>query len=208
LLFQFLNYPMNAWSKQAMFALNVRDQRAVAETIAMSLGGAVGYMARVAATAYLVKRAGAQRDKYLAENLNSAEVAKAAFYYSAHASILPNVIDLPLSLAGQAGVKYGDGWHDMAGNDLSGKAVTGIFSKSRASGLAGDPLTGNATRSGIYSMIRSAGEVTDGKLSREDAGDFIKAWAPLGNHILTQAMMNYAMGWLPDDSELGQRSKD
>jgi hypothetical protein len=208
LLFQFLNYPMNAWSKQAMFALNVRDQRAVAETVAMSLGGAVGYMARVAATAYLVKRAGAQRDKYLADNLNSEEVAKAAFYYSAHASILPNVIDLPLSLAGQAGVKYGDGWHDMAGNDLSGKAVTGIFSKSRASGLAGDPLTGNATRSGIYSMIRSAGEVADGKLSRQDAGDFVKAWAPLGNHILTQAMMNYAMGWLPDDSELGQRSKD
>jgi hypothetical protein len=204
LLFQFLNYPMNAWSKQAKFAFNVRDQRAVAETLAMSFGGGVGFMARVAATAYLTKKAGEERDKYLADNLNAAEVAKAMFYYSAHASILPNAIDLPLSLAGTAGMKYGEGWHDLAGNDLSGKAVTGIFSRSRASGLAGDPLTGNATRSGIYSMIRSTGEVLDGKLSRQDASDFVKSWAPLGNHILTQAFMNTAMGWLPDDSELGQ----
>jgi hypothetical protein len=193
LLFQFLNYPMNAWSKQAMFAFNVRDQRAAAETIAMSLGGAVGYMARVAATAYLVKRAGTQRDKYLAENLTSTEVAKAAFYYSAHASILPNLIDLPLSVANVAHVK-----------DADGHLIQPLFSKTRASGLAADPLVGNPTRSGIYAMIRSAGEIGDGKASREDAADFVKAWAPLGNHILTQAFMNHAMGWLPDDSELGQ----
>jgi hypothetical protein len=188
LLFQFLNYPMNAWSKQAMFAMNVRDQRAVAETIAMSLGGGVGYMARVAATAYLVKRAGNERDKYLAANLNSPEVAKAMFYYSAHASLLPNVIDMPLSVAQVAGAKWDDG-----------TPIRPLFSKTRASGLSADPLMGNPTRTGFYSMIRSAGEVSDGKLTRQDMSDLVKAWSPLGNHILTQALLNVATGWLPDD---------
>jgi len=95
-----------------------------------------------------------------------AEMGKASFYYSAHASLIPNAIDL------------------------------------RASGLAGDPFLGNATRSRSYSMLRATGGLfTDQPGSEEDVKKFVTAWAPMGNHVLTQAFLNRTLHCRPEEEE-------
>jgi hypothetical protein len=184
LLFQFLGFPLNAFSKHLGFALNARDMRAVAETLAMSFGGAIGFMARVASQAAAIPDE-REREAFLEERWTMEEMAKAAFYYSAHASLIPNLIDLPLSAAEQAGFD-----------------VDPIFSKARASGLAGDPLMGNASRTRFYNMLRSAGDLATGTpLSEQDMQELATAWAPMGNHVLVQAFLNRALSGLPQETE-------
>ena len=184
LLFQFLGFPLNAFSKHLGFALNVRDVRAAGEVAAMSFGGAIGYSARVLAQAGAMDEPG-QREEFLAERLTYEEMAKAAFYYSAHASLAPNLIDLPLSAAHEAGFD-----------------VDPIFSRSRASGLAGDPLMGNATRSRLYRMLGTAGDLATGTpLSEQDMTAFATAWAPLVQHVGAQAVINRAFEFLPEEEE-------
>jgi hypothetical protein len=184
LLFQFLGFPLNAFSKHLGFALNVRDARSAAEVIAMSFGGAMGYTARVLAQAGALDEEG-EREEFLAERLTYGEMAKASFYYSAHASLAPNLIDLPLSLADQAGFD-----------------VEPIFSKSRASGLAGDPLMGNATRSRLYRSVRSTGDLFTGTpMSEQDVQEFVTANAPLAQHVAAQAFLNRALEFLPEEEE-------
>lgn len=185
LLFQFLNFPINAASKHLGFAFNVKDTRAVAEVLAMSMGGGLGYMARVRAQAEAIADE-EEREKFLEERWTMAEMAKASFYYSAHASLIPNAIDLPLGVLSEVGV---DG-------------VDPFFNNSRASGLAADPFLGNATRSRFYSMLRSGGGLfTDQPGSEEDVKKFVTAWAPMGNHVLTQAFLNRTLDWLPEEEE-------
>jgi hypothetical protein len=184
LLFQFLNFPINAWTKHLTFAGDVRDTRALAEAIFMALGGGIGHMARTAAIAYAAKTVGDERNRYLEEMLSPAEVAKGMFYYSAHGSLIPNAIDLGLSGAQHAGFD-----------------VEPLFSKSRASGLAGDPLVGNASRSSIYNMIRTTGSWADGEFSEQDFESFVKAWMPLGNHIATLSAVNAIAEFLPDEED-------
>lgn len=184
LLFQFLNFPLNAFSKHLGFALNARDMRGVSETLAMSLGGSVGYMARVAAQGQAIDDA-EEREAFLAERMTWEEMAKATFYYSAHASVIPNLVDLPLSALAYAGV---DG-------------VDPVFSRSRASGLAGDPFMGNATRSRFYRMLGATGDLATGQpMSEQDVQEFVTAFAPLGNHVMTQAFLNRALEWLPEET--------
>lgn len=190
MLFQFLNFPINAWSKHLKFAANVHDPRALAEASAMALGGGIGHIARVTAIAYAAKTVGEERDRYLEENLNSAEIAKGMVYYSAHGSVLPNLVDLGFSVANWAGVEGADG-----------KALTPLFSKSRASGLAGDPLVGNASRTSLEKMGRTALSWMDGELSEQDLESLVKAWAPLGNHIAMMAAVNAIAELLPDEEE-------
>lgn len=184
LLFQFLNFPLNAGSKHLGFALSTWDMRAVAEVMAMALGGGVGYMARVRAQASaLADRE--EREKFLDERWTMQEMVKATFYYSAHASLIPNAVDL-----GAEALK------------LTGAPVEPVFSKSRSSGLAGDPFMGNPTRSRFYSMLRSAGGFASGTPgSEEDFQKFVTAWAPMGNHIITQAFLNRALEGLPEEED-------
>lgn len=192
LLFQFLQFPLNAWQKHLRFAVKVGDVRALSEAAAMAIGGGIGFIARVAAIAYLTKAAGDERDKYLEEQLgeNSEEIYKAMFYYSAHGSVLPNAIDAGLSMLNLAGIEGGDG-----------KPIQPLFSKSRASGLAGDPLMGNATRTGIMQQIRAVGSPFDGKFSDKDLENVVKAFAPLGNHVAMQMAVNQIAQFLPEEEE-------
>ena len=185
LLFQFLGFPLNAFSKHLGFAFNTGDMRAVAETLAMSFGGSIGFMARTAAQGQAISDP-EERQAFMEERFTWEEMAKATFYYSAHASVLPNAIDLPLSLMGVAGVE----------------GVEPIFSKSRASGLAGDPLMGNATRSRLYRMVRASGDLVTGQpMSEDDVQEFVTAFAPLGNHVVTQAFLDRALEGLPEETE-------
>ena len=185
LLFQFLGFPLNAFSKHLGFAFNVHDTRVAAETLAMSLGGSIGFMARTAAQGQAISDP-EERQAFMEERFTWEEMAKATFYYSAHASVLPNLIDLPLSLMDVAGVE----------------GVEPIFSKSRASGLAGDPLMGNATRSRLYRMVRASGDLVTGQpMSEDDVQGFATAFAPLGTHVVTQAFLDRALEGLPEETE-------
>ena len=82
------------------------------------------------------------------------------------------------------------------------EGVEPIFSKSRASGLAGDPLMGNATRSRLYRMVRASGDLVTGQpMSEDDVQEFVTAFAPLGNHVVTQAFLDRALEGLPEETE-------
>jgi hypothetical protein len=185
LLFQFLNFPMNAFSKHAGFALNTFDMRAVQEMFAMSLGGAVGYTARVLA------QGGAQdteeeRNAYYAERLSGAEFGKAMFYYGGHYSLAPNLIDFGLYLGKTAGAP-----------------VEPVFTKTRATGLPGDPFTGNPTYSRFLNPNGALKALTDPikgtPFSEQDIHGLIKHFAPLGNHIVLNAFLDRALEFLPDE---------
>jgi hypothetical protein len=190
LIFQFLGFPLNAFSKHAGFAMNVHDSRAAAETIAMSFGGSIGYMARVAAQGAALDDE-RERREFLEERMTWDETAKAAFYYSAHASVFPNLIDGGLSALNEAGI-----------DEIGGQEIGPIFSKSRASGLAGDPLSGNASRSRFYSMIGATGDLFTGQpFSDSDVNNLVGAFAPLGKHVAVQALLNRATEVLPEEPE-------
>lgn len=186
LLFQFLKFPLNAWSKHLTFSANVHDPRALYEAGMMALGGGLGHVARVAAIAYATKTAGEERDKYLEENLNDNEVAKSILYYSAHGSILPNAWDAGGYLAGLAGVEV---------------PPEVRFSRTRASTLPGDPLSGNATITHMYRMLRSAGDAVEGPFTGQDLESLWKAWAPLGNHVAMLAAINQIADLLPQETD-------
>lgn len=186
LLFQFLNFPMNAFSKHAGFALNVADARAGQEMFAMSLGGAVGYTARVLAQGG-TQDTEEERTAYYADRLTGEEFGKAMFYYGGHYSLAPNVIDFAGFLGKTAGIP----------------GVAPVFSKTRASGLPGDVFTGNPTYSRFINPKGALSKLTDPfkgtKFSEQDVQGLVKHFAPLGNHIALNAFLDQALEFLPDE---------
>lgn len=182
LLFQFLNFPINAFSKHVGFALNTRDGRAGVETLMMALGGGIGYMARVHAQAAAMDTQ-EERDAFLEERFTAGEFGKAAFYYSAHASLLPNAVDGALGLAQRAGAP-----------------VEPVFSKTRSTGLPGDPLTGNPSYSRINGGLNKIKNLSEGTpFSEQDVQSVIQHFAPLGNHIAMSAVLDRLLEFLPDE---------
>jgi hypothetical protein len=181
LLTQFMNFPISAYSKHLGFAINVGDPKVAAEVILMSLGGAMGYMARTSLQAAAI-RDEKQRDKFVEERLTMEEAWKAAFYYSAHASLLPNVIDT-------IGAKAKDSGVPGAGP---------IWSKTRSSGLGSDILTGNPSYSKVSRAQKGLTDLAKDGPSQDEVKNLALLMAPLGNHIATQAVVNGLFALVPD----------
>jgi len=192
LMFQFLNFPLNAFSKHLGYALNTRDTRAGAEMLAMSIGGGAGYVARTLAQAN-AQDTEEEKQKILDERLSNAEIAKALVYYSAHGSILPNAVDLLLYGAETAKIP----------NPIPGYEddhIKTLFDKSRASGLPGNPYTGNPTINRINQLPQVVGNLATGTpFSEQDVQRAISFAAPLGNHIALTAFLDRALEFLPDE---------
>jgi hypothetical protein len=152
--------------------------------VTMALGGVAGYSARVLAQGY-AQDTEEERTAYISERLTREEMAKAFVYYSAHGSVIPNAVDLFASM----------------GDDIPG--VGPIFSKTRASGLAGDPFTGNPTYSRFISergaKAKLAAPFKGTKFSEQDVQGVIKHFAPLGNHIALTAVLDRMLEFLPDE---------
>lgn len=194
MFFQFLNFPLNAFTKHLGFAAKTKDVRAAAEVLSMMMGGAAGYVARTMA------QAGAQdtpeeRQKILDERLTDAEIGKAMLYYSAHGSVVPNVLDLGLWLGEQGGIP-----NPIPGYE--GETVKTLFNKTRASGVPGNPITGNPTISRINKIPKAVGDMATGTpFSEQDVTGAIKAIAPFGNHIAVTALLDRMLEFLPDEED-------
>src|SRR5690606_25256338 len=117
LMFQFMSFPLNAYSKHLGFAINTRDFRGAMETSFMALGGAVGVWARTAAQGLAIQNE-TERKECLEERLSPAEFAKAMVYYSAHASIIPNLVDLPLGVLQRGGADIEPIWEHTRSSGL------------------------------------------------------------------------------------------
>lgn len=194
LFFQFLNFPLNAFSKHLGFAAKTKDARAAAEMLTMMLGGAAGYVARTMAQAG-VQDTEEERQKILDERLTDAEIGKALLYYSAHGSVIPNVVDLGLFMGQEAGIP-----NPLPGYE--GETVQPVFSKTRASGLPGNPITGNPTISRINQLPKTVGDFATGTpFSEQDVQGAIKALAPFGNHIAVTALLDRMLEFLPDEED-------
>ena len=194
LFFQFLNFPLNAFTKHLGFAAKTHDVRAAAEVLTMMMGGAAGYMARTMAQAG-VQDTEEERKKILAERLTDAEIGKAMLYYSAHGSVIPNVLDLGLWLGEQGGVP-----NPIPGYE--GETVKTLFNKTRASGVPGNPITGNPSISRVNQIPKSIGDMATGTpFSEQDVGGAIKALAPFGNHIAVTALLDRMLEFLPDEED-------
>ncbi len=191
---QFLRYPLNAWTKQTRFALNVHDTRALAEASAMALGGGIGHLARISAIAMLAKDEGKERDEYLKQMSDPREVAKAMAYYSAHGSMIPNAWDTGVQVVGTTGVFDGPGGEELR------QAMS--FSKTRASGSPADLITGNPTYQWVNRGIpKSLEGITQGAFTENDLEQIARTFSPLGNHLAMLSAVNAIGNLLPPEEE-------
>jgi hypothetical protein len=194
LLTQFMNFPISAYSKHLGFAVNagaLSDTKVAQEVILMSLGGAIGYMARTSLQAAAI-RDEEQRNKFAEERLTMAEAYKAAFYYSAHASLMPNAVDTAGAI----------------GKDMGIPGVGPVFSKTRASGLGSDILTGNPTYSKFSRGKKGLTDLVKDGPSQDEVKNAALLMAPLGNHIITQATVNALFELVPDTEVFPDEAPD
>jgi hypothetical protein len=184
LMTQFMNFPISAYSKHLGFAVRaggITDPKVAAEIILMSLGGAIGFMARTSLQGAAIRNE-EERNKFYAERLTMEEAWKAAFYYSAHASLAPNFIDSAGALAKDSGVP----------------GAGPMFSHSRASGLGSDILTGNPAYSKLSRAKKGITDLAKDGPSQDEVKNLALLMAPLGNHIVTQATINALFALVPD----------
>jgi len=183
LMFQFMSFPINAWTKHSGYLGNVRDGRAFAEALVMAFGGMVGVQARTFLQGSTIEDPD-RRARFFEERLNANELAKSALYYSAHASLLPNIYDTAL--------RYGVGQF----TDVPEEAY---FSFTRNSGLASNFLTGNPTVATLDKLISTPSKFRKGEtFSKQDVQSLMKL-APFGNSVATLAVSEWLLSALPEE---------
>ena len=185
LMFQFLSFPINAWTKHSGYLGSVKDGRAFAEMLVMATGGMVGVQARTFLQGAAIEDE-ERRAKFFEERLNPLEVAKSAFYYSAHASLIPNIYDTAI---GTARSFVGE---EVLPNELS-------FSYTRNSGLASSFLTGNPTVATIDRAAKVLPSFFDEDgATKQDVQKAIKL-LPFGNHVASIAVSEHLLSVLPEE---------
>ena len=194
-LTQFLAYPIHAGSKQLGFSMAVGDTRAVAEQLAMTAGGYLGYMSRVFVAGYANYASQEERQKYFDERFSPGAQARGAIYYSPAASLLPNATDSVLGVADQAGLGPGP-----------------QFSGTRSTTNSADLVTGNPTYAGIEQGGKALTGLTSGTVaSRNDIQAIVKM-GPLGNWLPLAALVEYGSQVRPeedpDDKADNKESRD
>ena len=186
LMFQFMSFPINAWTKHSGYLGNVRDGRAFAEMLIMAMMGSVGVQARTFLQGIAITDP-ERREKFFEERMNPIELAKSAFYYSAHASLLPNAYDTVLSGARGFGIDIPEEYS---------------FGYSRNSGLASGLITGNptiATLDRVGRVVFSDHFYDDGgSPTKQDIQQAMKL-LPFGNHVGAVAVSEWLLQGLPED---------
>ena len=186
LMFQFMSFPINAWTKHSGYLGNVKDGRAFAEMLIMSMMGSVGVQARTFLQGSAITDP-ERREKFFEERMNPRELAKSAFYYSAHASLLPNAYDTVLSQARNFGADIPEEYS---------------FGYSRNSGLASGLITGNptiATLDRVGRVVFSDHFYDDGgSPTKQDVQQAMKL-LPFGNHVGAVAVSEWLMSGMPED---------
>lgn len=191
LMGQFLTFPLTAWSKQVGFAargIQGGNMRPLLEAAMMSLGGGIGVLTRTG-----IKTASIQdeqeRQEYFEKHVNGRELWLGFIYYSAHASIFPNLIDMGLGVASQ----FTDNEH-----------VQPIFSRTRNSTLPSDPIAGNPTYQRAYRLLWATGDLFEGGgVSEEDFQSFVGATLPAGNSVLLRPGIEWVSQLFPEEEEMG-----
>lgn len=185
LMFQFMSFPINAWTKHSGYLGSVKDGRAFAEMLVMAMGGMVGSQARTFLQGIFIKDE-ERRAKFFEERLNPLEMAKSSFYYSAHASLLPNIYDTAI---GTARSFVGE---EVLPNELS-------FSYTRNSGLASSFLTGNPTVATIDRAAKVLPSFFDEDgVTKQDVQKAMKL-LPFGNHVASIAVSEHLLSMLPEE---------
>lgn len=181
IVMQFLNFTLNAHTKHLMFGMNVRDARAVNELIMFSTFGALGYMARVHAVTLGMNQE--ERTEYLSTHFTPAKIGQAAFYYSAHASFVPQAHDTVASL--------------IPGYDLRIASV-------RSSSMRGEVFdTGSyPIAAGINDAFRGIQGITrDGEVEREDVKNLARGLMPLQNAWYLSWLLTPLINSFPEDDD-------
>lgn len=193
LIFQFFSYPLNAINKQVVpftRAVANKDPQAL-QTLFQGMFAGLGYANRV----YLQSLTKDDPQEYREQRLTNLEIGKAMFYYSTVSSVAPNLMDGAVSLAEAVAPEAMADVEDTLGGSLK-------FSNTRASGLAATPYYGNPTVSRINTILRSSSRLIKGDDVEGSAEDLTTALLPaLGNHIVTQAVINKVYEPLPGDDD-------
>lgn len=185
LMFQFLSFPINAWTKHSGYLGSVKDGRAFAEMLVMATGGMIGVQARTFLQGSAIEDE-ERRAKFFEDRLNPLEMAKSSFYYSAHASLIPNIYDTAI---GTARSFVGE---EVLPNELS-------FSYTRNSGLASSFLTGNPTVATIDRAAKVLPSFFDEDgATKQDVQKAIKL-LPFGNHVASIAVSEHLLSMLPEE---------
>lgn len=117
LLFQFKSFIMNAWTKQTMAGLALRDARTFMAWATTSFIGGSAYIAQTHLMNY-------GNDEVLDERLTNAKIGAASFARAGWASLVPTVVDTTVPM-------------------LTGGYAKRVFSDTRASGQQADLITGS-----------------------------------------------------------------
>lgn len=98
LSFQFMSFPIAAWSHQALRAFRYADRVTALKMLGGFIGNALTYMARMYAQSYT--RREREREEFVEKYLSPEAISMAGITRLSAMSIVPNVLNTPLSVMG------------------------------------------------------------------------------------------------------------
>jgi len=172
MLMQFRSFTVGSYSKAFLQGLNMNDKQAWGGFLAGAMTGSMVY----AMQQYLNLMGDPDRDEKLKQRLNPANLAAAAFARTSESSILPMLIDSPVS------------W-------MTGHRIFDVRSSGLKSDVMGSPL-GDLLNTG-NDMLQSVGTAATGDdFSRQDFGN-VRRVLPFQNMMGFTQFMNWLSSGLP-----------
>jgi hypothetical protein len=183
LLLQFRNFMLNAYGKQLVHGIHMKDFTAFSAAMSSVFIASLVYVAQTYAQS--VGKGRQQKEDFLEEKLKLGSIGKAAFQRSTYSTIFPTLIDTGAYFSG----------------------FNPLFNY-RTTGLDANIITGNPT----YTLFSNAGTAVrnTGKAVFDDKYDFSKSDANKWLRILPYQNMlgiKNVMQYLIDGSDLPEKSK-
>jgi hypothetical protein len=183
LLLQFRNFMLNAYGKQLVHGIHMKDFTAFSAAMSSVFIASLVYVAQTYAQS--VGKGRQQKEDFLEEKLKLGSIGKAAFQRSTYSTIFPTLIDTGAYFSG----------------------FNPLFNY-RTTGLDANIITGNPT----YTLFSNAGTAVrnTGKAVFDDQYDFSKSDANKWLRILPYQNMlgiKNVMQYLIDGSDLPEKSK-
>ena len=183
LLLQFRNFMLNAYGKQLVHGIHMKDFTAFSAAMSSVFIASLVYVAQTYAQS--VGKGRQQKEDFLEEKLKLGSIGKAAFQRSTYSTIFPTLIDTGAYFSG----------------------FNPLFNY-RTTGLDANIITGNPT----YTLFSNAGTAVrnTGKAIFDDQYDFSKSDANKWLRILPYQNMlgiKNVMQYLIDGSDLPEKSK-
>lgn len=91
LVFQFMTFPLHAWNKSMLFAMNHRDAATLSTVIHGSLFASLAYLGRTQLDSLGMSED--QREAFLEQRLSTKQIVASSFGRISQASMLPNIFD-------------------------------------------------------------------------------------------------------------------